>query len=90
MSRTGLQIQKNEKIILEGSDVLAVKVKPNSKRSKILGFDAKLNEYLVEIAAPAEDNKANMELIRLLKKETGKNPKIISGATSKRKLVRLL
>src|SRR5438132_7743710 len=43
---------------------LAIRARPSAGKSLILGFDG---EYLsVDIAAPAVDNRANEELIRIL------------------------
>ena len=36
---------------------------------------------------PAEDGKANCELIKLLKRASGRDFKIISGASSRRKII---
>ena len=47
----------------------------------------------ISLSAPATDNKANQELIKLLAGEFGvsaKNVTIISGATTRIKLVRVL
>ena len=42
----------------------------------------------IDIKAEPENNKANIELIRFLKKETGLDVIIVKGKTSKNKLVR--
>lgn len=70
--------------------IIKVKVKPNSKNSlleKIEEF-----EYIAFVKAPAEDGKANKDLINLLAKEFGvsfkkikiKNPK------SRKKLIEIV
>lgn len=68
----------------------AVRIVPRASRSEIAG---EFNDALrVRIAAPPVDGAANRELIRLLAK-TFKLPQeaveIISGASSKNKLVRV-
>ncbi len=61
-----------------------VKVKPRSGEQKIEKSDEGLMVYLK--SAP-EDNKANIELLKALKKYFGKNVKIIKGKTSKNKVI---
>lgn len=68
------------------SKYVKIIVKPNSDKNRILDNDDK-DELRVEIAAPAEDNKANIEVIKFFSKLTGKNVRIKTGKTSKRKLL---
>jgi len=65
---------------------IKVKVKPNSKEQSI---EKKENCYLVKLKSPPKDNKANLELIKLLKKHFKKEVKITSGFTSRNKIVEL-
>lgn len=65
--------------------VLKVTVKPNSPETKIISENGA--ELVVAVHAPAEKNKANVELIKFLKKHFGRDVKIIRGATSKRKVI---
>ena len=67
----------------------AVIAKPNSRKSEVLGWDAGKKELKVAIAAPAERNKANIELLKFLRKISGKSAEIVSGLKSKRKIIRL-
>ncbi len=62
-----------------------VRVKPNSPKTRIVSETD--SELVVEVAAPAENNKANIELIKFLSKKFGKNVKIIRGLTSKKKII---
>ena len=64
---------------------IIVKVKPNSPETKIVSETA--DEMTVEIAAPAENNKANIELIKFLSKKFGKHVRIVRGLTSKKKII---
>ena len=66
---------------------IEIKVKPNSKKTEITAIKDEV--YHINIKAPAEDNKANIELIKFLKKFFKKQPKILSGLTSKKKLIKL-
>lgn len=65
---------------------MKVKVKPNSSRSEIL--EEKDGILHVALKSPPEDGKANIELLKLLKKEFGKDYVIISGHTSRLKLLK--
>jgi uncharacterized protein (TIGR00251 family) len=64
-----------------------IKVQPNSGRQEIqkLGKD----NYKIFLKKSPEDNKANQELIKLLKKHYKKEAKIITGFTSKNKVVEI-
>ena len=67
-----------------------VKVKPNSSEQKIVNFGE--FRYLVYVKSPAEDDKANIELINLLSKHLGVPPKslhIIFGRTSHDKILEI-
>ncbi len=75
--------------LIKGSKYLAIVVKPNSNENKIINYDSDKKELKIEITAPAQDNKANIEIIRFFKKLTGKNVRIKSGLTSRRKLLEL-
>jgi uncharacterized protein (TIGR00251 family) len=67
---------------------LSVKVKPNSKATKITGKDG--DTLLVDIAAPADKNKANLELLKFLKRHFKKTAKLVRGRTSREKVVELV
>ena len=73
-------------IIKENS--FRVIVKPNARKSAVLGFDDAKKAYKVAISEPAEDNKANRELIRFLSKELGRAVSISSGFSSKIKTIK--
>lgn len=66
---------------------LSVLVKPNAKKTEVLDWVD--NTVKIAVAAPAEDNKANVELVKFLSKLAGQRVKIVSGLTSKRKVVAL-
>lgn len=72
-------------IDLKTIERLKVKVKPNARKTEILKWDGE--KLHVAIAAPADKNKANGELIRFLSKKTGKKVKITRGLTSKDKSI---
>ncbi|MBS3108267.1 DUF167 domain-containing protein [Candidatus Woesearchaeota archaeon] len=64
---------------------ISIKVKPNSSQSKIL---EKNNEIVVYVKPKPENNKANLEVIKLFSKEY-KNVKILKGLKSRKKLLQL-
>jgi uncharacterized protein (TIGR00251 family) len=66
--------------------LLEISVVPASPRFKIVEKDKILKIYLTEAA---EDNKANLELIKTLEKLTGKPVRLVSGAKSKRKTLEI-
>jgi len=66
---------------------LSIKVKPNSRESK---FDEK--DSLVYLKSPPQNNKANIELIKLLAKHfkvSSAKVKIIKGLTGREKVVEI-
>jgi len=70
-------------------DNVKVILKPNSSKNKIVKFDSEKNAYIVEIKAPAYNNKANIELVKFLSRFLKKDVKIIRGFKSREKLLRI-
>ena len=70
-------------------EVFTIIVKPDAPETKLLGFDADKNSYRIALKAPAEDNKANIELVKFLRKETGKQVKMLKGLRSRTKVVKI-
>lgn len=64
-----------------------LRVKPNSDKQKI---EFKEGVYFISLKSRAENNKANIELLKLLKRNFKKEVRIISGKTSKNKIVEIL
>ena len=64
-------------------------VKPNSSKSELVSYDAEKDVYRINIKARPEDNKANIEVIRFLKKLMKKDVRIISGLKSREKVIRI-
>lgn len=66
---------------------LKIIVRPNSPKTEISGF---LGDSLkLDVHAIPEKNKANIEIIKFFHKMLKKDVKIISGITSKRKVLRI-
>ena len=70
--------------------IINVKVKLNSGKQEVVKISE--NEYVVSLKKPAEDNKANIELIKLFSKYLKISPKdikIIKGLKSKNKIIKI-
>lgn len=65
---------------------IKIKVKPNSKKQEIIKIG---EEYKVSLKERAENNKANIELIKLLGKYFKGEVRIIKGLKSKNKIVEI-
>ncbi|MFA5141348.1 MAG: DUF167 domain-containing protein [Candidatus Woesearchaeota archaeon] len=62
-------------------------VKANSPENKIVKFDTEKQALRVEIDAPADKNKANVEIIKYFTRLLKKKVRIQSGLTSKEKVL---
>jgi hypothetical protein len=70
--------------------IIKVKVEPRSSRSEVVGMHG--DSLKVKLTAPPVEGKANKELIEVLAKKYGlkkRDIEIVSGHSSKNKLVRL-
>ncbi|HLC20214.1 MAG TPA: DUF167 domain-containing protein [Candidatus Nanoarchaeia archaeon] len=70
------------------NNVLEVKVIPNATKTEIVSIEN--NVVKVRVAAPPDKNKANVELLKFLKKEFGLKFKLKSGATSREKVLEVV
>ena len=67
---------------------IAVTVKPHAKKSEVVEQSA--NQYRASVRAPAQDGKANRELIVLLAAHFGapkSTIKIVRGHSARRKII---
>ena len=71
---------------IENGLIIQVKVKPNSPKFKI---EKKNGDIIIHCKSPPEDNKANREIIKKLKKTTNQEVGIVKGLTSKKKSILL-
>ncbi len=69
------------------SGKLKILVKANSEKDEILGWDDGRLALRVAISAPAEDNKANIAVIKFFSKLAKKQVRILSGLKSKEKIL---
>ncbi len=68
---------------------LKIRVQPNSSRQEIqTNIDGKISKVFLK--KPAKENRANIELEKLLSKHYKAKAKIIKGHTSKNKTVEIL
>lgn len=68
---------------------LGIIVKPNSPKNEVVSYDASRNALRVNIAAPADKNKANIKIISFFSKLLKKKVRIKSGLKSKEKLLEI-
>jgi len=66
---------------------IKIKVKPNSSKEEIKKISE--GDFVVWLKEKPVDNKANIKLMKLLKKYFKQDAKIISGFTSKNKIIEL-
>jgi len=62
-----------------------IKVKAGMPKTEITGEEKGV--YSVNVHAKAEDNKANIEIIKFFSKIAGKRIRILKGVKSKRKVI---
>ena len=70
-----------------GSGTIVVCVKPNSSKNGVLGYSSEKKAWMIAVKAAAEKDAANKELLRFLKKLTGKQFLIKNGLRSKEKVL---
>ena len=63
---------------------LKILVKPNKTKTRIVSYG---DVCVVEVAAKAESNKANIELIKFFSKLSGKRVRIKTGLKNKKKVI---
>lgn len=68
---------------------MKIRVKVNAGSGKQEIIKIKDNEYKISLREKAENNKANIELIKLLKKYFKKEIRIIKGLKSRNKVVEI-
>jgi uncharacterized protein (TIGR00251 family) len=64
-----------------------VVIKPDSGKNQIVGYDSGKKAYKINIKEKAQDNRANVELIKFLSKALGRKVRIKSGLRSREKIV---
>lgn len=70
------------------NNTLKIIVKPNSTKNEIIGYDESRRAVKVNIKEKAQNNKANIEVVKFFSKLTKKKVHIISGLTSRKKVIK--
>ncbi|MBN2422410.1 YggU family protein [Candidatus Woesearchaeota archaeon] len=68
---------------------LQIIVKPNSPKNEIINWDENKQALRINIKEKAEDNKANIAIIKFFSRLTKKNVRIVSGFKSKQKIIEI-
>lgn len=72
------------------NSTLKVTVKPNAPKTEVIGWDETKKSLKVAVAAVPDKDKANIELLKFLKRQTGKRCEIKVGAKSRDKIISFL
>jgi uncharacterized protein len=68
---------------------IKVIIKPNKQKNSITSYDNYKDCYYIDINAPPIEGKANIELVKFLKKKLKCSVNIKSGHTSKIKIIEI-
>ncbi|MBN1544919.1 YggU family protein [Candidatus Woesearchaeota archaeon] len=68
--------------------ILRVLAKPNAPKTEVIGYDEARKALRIAIAAVPDKDRANTELLKFLKKQTGKRCELIAGSRSREKKIR--
>lgn len=74
---------------LKDKEKIKLIVKPNSPKTEIICYDEEKDALRLNVKAPPEKNKANIEIIRFFKKLLKKDVKIIYGLKDKEKVIKI-
>ena len=75
--------------ILSITHVLKVNLSLKTSKNEIREYDLNKQALRIDIKAPAQDNKANREIIKFFKKLTKKKVTIAKGLKTKEKLLKI-
>ena len=65
-------------------------VKPSSKKTEILDYNKEKKAINLAVSAPAEKNKANIEVIKFFSRLLKKKVVIVSGLTNREKVIKII
>ena len=71
------------------SRTITIKAKPNARKTEIISI-ATSGLINLDVAAPPEHNKANIEIIRFFSRLLKKRVEFVRGVSSKTKVLRVL
>lgn len=63
--------------------------KPNASETTVLGYDQNKDAFRISVSAPPNKDKANIALIKFLSRLLKKQVILVSGRTSKQKVVKI-
>ena len=63
-------------------------VKPNSKKTEIIGYDKDKKAIKLSVSASADKNKANIEVVKFFSRLLKKKVIIVSGLKNKEKIMK--
>ena len=69
------------------SGTLRVHARPGKKKTAVTGFDSGRKALIVDVGAPAEGEKANVELVKFISRKLKRPVVMKSGFASKDKLL---
>ncbi|MBW2971706.1 DUF167 domain-containing protein [Candidatus Woesearchaeota archaeon] len=72
------------------NNTLKVIAKPNSPKTEVIGYDENKQALRIAVAAVPDKDKANTELLKFLKRQTGRKCELISGARAREKTIRFI
>ncbi len=72
------------------SGTLKVEIKPNAVRNEVTGWIPEKGAFKVSVKAPPKEGRANMGLVKFLSKLLKREVRIVSGHTSRRKVLKVM
>ena len=69
---------------------LHISVKPNAKKTEILSYDSSTHIVKIAVAAPADKDKANKELLKFVSRILKKKVAFVTGLRSKEKVLEII
>ena len=69
---------------------LHIIVKPNAKKTEILSFDPLTKIVKIAVAAPADKDKANKELLKFVSRILKKKVSFVTGLRNKGKILEII
>ncbi|MFW6230514.1 MAG: DUF167 domain-containing protein [Nanoarchaeota archaeon] len=73
--------------VTDDTSLFSVKVRPSAQKTGFRSYDGEKGFFMIDIAAPPEDNKANKELVKFLAKLTKRSVSLVSGSSSRLKRI---
>ena len=79
-----------DELELPKSGSFTIIVKAGQRKSEVVSYDSGREAFRVNIKEKAENNKANVEIVKFFKRQIKKDVKIVKGITSKEKVIRIV